>query len=217
MKFKKAQTIVAEAAPHDYYQSVYRAMEKMYLPAVFKRLAKLPPGRVLEIGPGWGTTAIWLSERGHEVTVMDLMPIGSFLTRELCDRYGLTYIQHDIEDAPEPEGLRLDPFDVVVMTQVIHHLSWRPDRAMEHVHRLLSSSGILLASVLDRDHYPTLDSAYGHDWKNVPEWRQAPRSDDVIKCMYDAPMFTSLLKEHFNEVTIRRPRRSTVLFARAKI
>ncbi len=215
MNFKKAQAIVAAAAPHDYYQSTYRAMEKMYLPAVFKRLARLPPGRVLEIGPGWGTTAIWLSERGHDVTVMDLMPIGSFLTQELCDRYGLTYTQHDIEDAPQPEELHLDKFDTVVMTQVIHHLSWRPDRAMGNVHTLMSSGGMLLASVLDRERYETLDSAYGHDWKNVPEWKLVPRSDDVIKCMYDARVFASLLNEHFSGVTINRPRRSTILLAEA--
>lgn len=215
MNFKTAQSIVAEAAPNDYYETTYRAMEKMYLPALFKRLKSLPAGRVLEIGPGWGTTAIWLSDRGHNVTVMDLMPIGTFLTQQLCDKYEIAYIQHDIEDAPEPVDGNLGTFDTVIMTQVIHHLSWRPDRAMRHVSSLLSPNGTLIASVLDREHYKDLDSAYGHDWKKVPEWHETPRSDDVIKCMYDSASFGSLLAAEFHDVTMSRPRRSTVLLAEA--
>jgi len=35
----------------------------------------LPPGsRVLEFGPGWGFTSLWLAQLGHHVTVVDIEP-----------------------------------------------------------------------------------------------------------------------------------------------
>lgn len=43
------------------------------------------------------------------------------------DDYGVTYVQADIENSPGPQT---GTFDLVIMTQVIPHLAWRPDRAL---------------------------------------------------------------------------------------
>lgn len=213
MDFREAQLVVAEHAPNDYYVDHYRPMEQMYLPALFETLENTSPRRILEIGPGWGTTAVWLSEEGHDVTVMDLMPIGTFVTQSLLDAYGVTYVHSDIEDSPGPED---GTFDLVIMTQVIPHLAWRPDRALRHVGKLMSPDAEFITSVLDRRNYRSLDAAFGDDWMAVPEWGTTERCEDIVKCMYTKKAFTTLLKTEFSNVTVWKPRRSTVIFARAR-
>jgi len=215
MDFEKAQELASEFAPSKYYDDHYKGMEQMYLPALFDLIEDLPATRILEIGPGWGTTAIWLSDQGHDVTVMDLVPIGEFFPPALAEQYDVTYIHHDIEDSPSPEGEELEPFDFVIMTQVIHHLSWRPDRAVSHVGQLMKPQARLVASVLDRKSYRRLDCAFGDDWMNVPEWHSTDRNPDTIKCMYTKKTFETLLRTEFDNVRIWKPKRSTVIFAEA--
>ncbi len=217
MDLTEAQIIAAQYAPHDYYVESYRDMERMYLPALLKSLEGMPPSRVLEIGPGWGTTAVWLKAEGHDVTVVDLMPLGTFMAPEMCETYDITYVHHDIEDSPSPEGQDLGEFDLIIMTQVIPHLSWRPDRTLRHIASLLKPGAEFVTSVLDVKNYKKLDSAYGYDWHDVPEWHTVEKSEDVVKAMYSKKMFASLLATSFSQVKIWKPRRSTVLFATAKI
>lgn len=217
MEFSEAQAIAASHAPSDYYVDSYREMERMYLPALFAKLGKAQAGRVLEIGPGWGTTAVWLKAEGHDVTVMDLMPIGTFMAQEMCDEYDITFVHNNIEDAPQPEGVDLGSFDTVIMTQVIPHLAWRPDRALGHIASFMEPSSTFHTSVLDLKNYQDLDSAYGTDWREIPEWRTTEMSEDVVKCMYSKRSFDSLLDATFASHKIWKPFRSTVLFAEARI
>lgn len=213
MDLDEAQTVVAQHAPYDYYVQHYRDMERMYLPYLLEYLAEYEPTRVLEIGPGWGTTAAWLAARGHDVTVIDLMPAGRLMAQSLVDELGVAYVHSDIEDAAAPENADLGTFDVVVMTQVIHHLAWRPDRALRHVRELMGEGGILVSSVLDRQDYPDLDSAFGDNWMDVPEWRSTERCEDTVKCMYTEQALRQLLETQFRVVEVWKPIDSTVLFA----
>jgi len=215
MDFDEAQLIASKYAPSDYYDREYRGMEQMYMPALFSAIEEYPVGRVLEIGPGWGTTAVWLNAKGFDVSVMDFVPIGQFMSRELIDEYNITYIHHDVEDSAMPDGTEIEKFDLVIMTQVIPHLAWRPDRAIRHVRELMSPDAMYITSVLDRKSYRRLDSAFGHNWRDVPEWKTTDRSPDTIKCMYNEKMFRSLLENQFSRVDTWKPRRSTVLFAKA--
>lgn len=217
MDFDEAQAVAARYAPHDYYEREYRAMERMYLPSLFKHLEGVQPTKVLEIGPGWGTTAAWLSDRGHDVTVMDLMPLGTFMTQELLDTHAITYVHNDIEDRPFPEHGEPSRFDLVILTQVIPHLAWRPDRTLRHITELMTPSGTFVTSVLDRKNYRTLDATFGDDWHAVPEWGTTEKCTDVVKCMYTKKTFASLLRTSFSHVRIWKPMRSTVLFAEARI
>ena len=215
MDLDDAQTVVAQHASDDYYVDHYRGMEQMYLPSLFGYLADYEPKRVLEIGPGWGTTAAWLVARGHDVTVIDLLPVGTFMAQSLVDDLGVAYVHSDIEDAAAPEDADLGTFDLVVMTQVIHHLAWRPDRALRHVKGLLGEGGILVSSVLDRQDYSDLDSAFGDNWMDVPEWRSTERCEETVKCMYTEQAFRQLLETQFRFVEVWKPTDSTVLFARS--
>ncbi len=215
MDLDDAQAVVARHALDDYYVDHYRGMERMYLASLFEYLAEYEPTRVLEIGPGWGTTAAWLVARGHDVTVIDHMPVGKFMAQSLVDELGVAYVHSDIEDAAAPENADLGTFDVVIMTQVIHHLAWRPDRALRHVRELMGERGILVSSVLDRQDYPDLDSAFGGNWMDVPEWRSTERCEDTVKCMYTEQDFRQLLENQFRVVEVWKPTDSTVLFAKS--
>ena len=213
MDFAQAQSIAERHAPSPYYVDQYRGMERMYLPHLFAAVDERPPSRVLEVGPGWGTTAVWLADRGHDVTVIDLMPLGTWITPELIDEYPFTYVHHDIEDAPQPNGADLGTFDLVIMTQVIPHLAWRPDRAMAHVASLLKPEGEAIFSVLDRKDYRDLDATFGDDWRNVPEWGTTDKCEDIVKAMYTKSSFRSLLETQFKVTKLWKPMRSTVYFA----
>jgi SAM-dependent methyltransferase len=215
MKFQEAQAVATKHATSDYYVGSYRDMEKMYLPALLEEIESKSPTSVLEVGPGWGTTAVWLGDKGHDVTVMDLMPLGTWMTQEMIDTYGIKYVHNDIEDAMAPDGIDLGTFDLVIMTQVIPHLAWRPDRTLRHISGLMSADGQFITSVLDRLDYPDLDCAFGDDWTTTPEWQPEGRCQDIVKCMYTKETFSALLESVFDGVEIWKPKRSTVLFARA--
>ena len=215
MNLREAQSTAASYTDNPYYLSDYRPMERLYLPSLFRLLKGVEPCRVLEIGPGWGTTAIWLSDRGHATTVMDLVPSGTFMSEQMLDDYGIAYIQNDIEDQAVPSHTDPGTFDIVIMTQVIHHLAWRPDRALQHASSLMATEGRFITSVLDRRRYRNLDTAYGDDWRDVPQWGDGTKSTEVVKCMYTKATFESLLRTVFDDVRVWRPLLPSVIFGDA--
>jgi len=212
----RIQNTILQRAPHDYYSREYQHMERLYLPALFNELRPFNPSSILEIGPGWGTTALWLKERGHDITVMDLMPVGSFMTQEFINELGIRYLHHDIEDTPFPESLSIPVFDIVIMTQVIPHLAWRPDRAIGHIASLLKGGGTFFTSVLDRPDNLNVEATFGDNWRDVPEWNTTEKCTDVVKCMYNEVTFRELIMTAFPEPNIWKPEASTVLFANVK-
>ncbi|MFO0745385.1 MAG: class I SAM-dependent methyltransferase [Myxococcota bacterium] len=60
----------------------------------------IPPGPVLALAEGQGRNAVWLAERGHAVTAVDLSPVGLAKAQELAAARGvtLTTIVADLAD-----------------------------------------------------------------------------------------------------------------------
>ncbi len=79
----------------------------------------------------------------------------------------------------------------------------------------MSDDGEFITSVLDRLDYKDLDATFGNDWTGVPEWQSTDRCQDIVKCMYTKETFSDLLESVFDTIEIWKPKRSTVLFARA--
>jgi len=78
-----------------------------------RHTTELPPGRALDLACGLGTTAIWLAERGWQVTAVDISPIGLETARTAADRRGVSveWIAADLDDwAPA-----LAAFDLVTV------------------------------------------------------------------------------------------------------
>lgn len=214
----EAQDVVAQYAPRTYYESRYRQMELDYMPWLCEALATLPAGRVLDIGPGWGTIPVWLRSRGWDVTVLDFVPLDSdegFMGSELCNVAGIRFEQVNIE-----RGRLLEEFDVVLMTQVIPHLRWRPDRAIRNAAKMVGDHGLFIASVLNAGDYPALVGEYDQSWGAVPEFtrrKEQPSVEDVVvMCMYDEEDFQSLLWTGFSWVQTWQPSKSTTIFGQCK-
>ena len=92
-------------------------------------------GRVLDVAGGAGRNAIWFAQRGFDVTLVDVSPVGLALAEERAKAAGVTITTRvvDLELEPLPEG----PWDVIVQ---MHYL----ERALfSQYAQHLSPSGLL--------------------------------------------------------------------------
>lgn len=204
------QDIVArQAVMADYYAQHYRQMEDAYLPDLCAWFEGRAPGVVCEIGPGHGTMIPWWGSRGWRVVVMDIMPLGHWISGDFLAECDARYVERDILDAP----LGME-FDAVVMTQVIPHLHFRPDRALRHCAEMLKPGAPLVLTVLDADYYPDLIVPYAR-WRDVPAFGTAAARSEIVKCMYDEATFGDLLGAVFGAESWRiwRAQSEAVLFA----
>src|SRR4051812_22496005 len=105
--------------------------------AVLLTLANYLPrrGRALDIAGGAGRNALWLAQRGLDVTIADISPVGLQTARQRAAEQGLTLntLEIDLEQQP----LDLPPFDLILSVGYL----WRPFFA--EFPRLLSPGGIL--------------------------------------------------------------------------
>ena len=139
---------------------------------------------------------VWLSSNGWtDITVMDIMPKGHWITQELLDLCGAEFIQGDICAGPLART-----FDLIVMTQVIPHLKYQPVQALEHVCEMMN--GALVACVLDD---PEMPAAFGHDWRAVPLHGDVPPVEDMVVCMYTTETFEEIMDAVFDEVRLWHP------------
>jgi SAM-dependent methyltransferase len=212
LALSQAQDIIADCSQkRDYYRAEYRGMESYYLPDLCRWLEEREPGNVCEVGPGHGTMIPWLASRGWRVTVMDLMPRGHWISPELLGAWQACYRQRDIIDAPANGA-----YDLVIMTQVIPHLQFRPDRALRHCAEMLKPGAPFITTALDRAFYPDLPCAYDY-WRDVPQYGVGHPCPDEVVCMYDEAAFRELLETVFGAVAIWHSDSAAVMFAECYI
>lgn len=211
LTLREAQDTVERLAPSDYYRDHYRGYEADYLQGVADLVDGKRPGlRVLEIGPGWGTLAVWMAARGYDVTVMDYLPIGTFIAPALLDETGIHYEQWAIDQSAPPPGLG---YGLVVMTQVLPHLKWSPVTAIGNVASMMHPDGMLVTSALDAECYPHIHPAFAH-WRDVPQWTPgAEPAPELEVCMYTQETLAELLSGSFTSVRVWRPEGSTTMLA----
>lgn len=110
-----------------------------------KRLVEsgqLPVGRVVEIGCGTGSDAIYLAGRGYRVTAIDIAPMALARAQERGARAGVavTWLLADVLQPP-----RLEPFDLVYDRGCYHELRQHaPARYVAAVSQLARPSGRVL-------------------------------------------------------------------------
>jgi len=199
MTLTEAQDIIEAGAPGPYYAESYRGFEVAYLPAVCELIAEQSPGRVLEVGPGWGTTMLWMAAQGWQVEVWDMIALGVWITPELLARSGATFRRRDVFEGP----LECGAYDLIVMTQVIAHLKFRADAAVGICKAMLKPGGQLIVTALDPE-CAQCASAYGADWQAVPAYGEAPPCPDMVVCLYTQETLEELLRTHFGQVRVWR-------------
>jgi ArsR family transcriptional regulator len=105
----------------------------------------LPRARYADLGIGDGLLTLMLAEVAERVTAVDISKEMLSQLRTRAAAQGLTNIElveGEIEDLPLPDA----SFDVVVMSQALHH-AVAPERALSEARRILIPGGRLL--VLD--------------------------------------------------------------------
>ena len=212
----QAQNItVANAVQGEYYRDHYRPMEEMYLPelcAWFEERGP-EPGVVVEVGPGHGSMIPWWGSRGWSVRVIDMMPRGHWISEDFLAAWQARYWERDV--FAEVTSFVRGRADVVVMTQVIPHLRWRPDRALRNCAAMLREGGAVVTCVLDADRNPDAHPLW-QDWRDMPEWGDGDENTQTVQCMFDEAAYRDLLESVFADVTIWRTAQGGVLYAEAR-
>jgi 2-polyprenyl-3-methyl-5-hydroxy-6-metoxy-1,4-benzoquinol methylase len=120
------------------------------------RLLELVPkgGRLLEIGCATGFLLRAARDRGFEAIGVEMSEWASGIAR---DEFGLDVRTGKLEDA----GLESGSFDVVVLADVIEHLT-DPSRTVREIHRVLEPGGRLL--LLTPDAGSLMARTFGIRW-----------------------------------------------------
>jgi tellurite methyltransferase len=162
--------------------------------AVLVSMAKyLPPvGRALDVAGGAGRHAIWLAQRGLNVTIADVSPVGLALTKKWATAAGVTIatLQVDLEE----EAVQAVPFDLIISLCYL----WRPN-LISQVPRLLAPGGKLVMI------QPT---------KRNLERHEKPPADYLVEEGQLKRLFPSLEIVHYEEGWLADGRHDAVLVAR---
>jgi ubiquinone/menaquinone biosynthesis C-methylase UbiE len=116
------------------------------------RYMPAPPAVVLDVGGGPGVYSAWLAQAGHEVHLIDAVPLHVEQAKEVSD----SQPAYPIASCQVGDARRLDYSDACADAVLLHgplyHLTARSDRltALGEVRRVLRPGGLLLAFGITR-------------------------------------------------------------------
>jgi 2-polyprenyl-3-methyl-5-hydroxy-6-metoxy-1,4-benzoquinol methylase len=105
--------------------------------------------RVLDVGGGAGVHARWLAADGHDVQLVDAVPLHVEQARAAAATGApFTAALGDARDLDHPD----EAFDVVLLLGPLYHLTDRDDRmqALTEARRVLRNGGLLFAAAISR-------------------------------------------------------------------
>jgi ubiquinone/menaquinone biosynthesis C-methylase UbiE len=114
-------------------------------PAHERKAMKLVKGRVLDVGCGAGRVALYLQERGFDVTGLDISP----LALKVCRERGL---KKTVLGSVQEMKFTANSFDTVVFFGNNFSLMGTPEKAVRILYalqRIVSREGLILAETLD--------------------------------------------------------------------
>lgn len=139
----------------------------------------IPEGsRILDIGGGPGRYSIYLSTKGHKVTLLDLAPKHIEVAKEKAAENKVELQDYIQGNALELDKYNLGQFDVILLMGPLYHLISEADRkkSVEDALKHLKPGGILIASFISV-YAPFIDTI-----KNSIE--QFENADEVL-CYFD--------------------------------
>ncbi|HEY5853672.1 MAG TPA: class I SAM-dependent methyltransferase [Aldersonia sp.] len=163
----------------------------------------LPPRRALDLACGEGRNAIWLGERGWEVTALDFSQVALDKGRTVASRASrsvrgrITWHRADVVT----EDLGTDTFDLIVIAYL--HLPADERRTvLRHVVRALAPRGVLVL--------------VGHDTTNIAQGFGGPQDpailytpDDIVSDITDHEATTANLGDAMRVRVAEQRRRLT--------
>lgn len=152
-----------------FWDARYRSAERIWSgnpnPGLVEHVARLAPGRALDVGSGEGADTIWLAGRGWRVTAVDVSPVALARAAERAAEAGaavaqrITWQQADILSW-QPAPLQFD----LVSAQFMHLPKAQRDPVFQRLAEAVSPGGTLLIV----GHHPSdLDTSVGR-W-NLPD------------------------------------------------
>ena len=137
---------------------------------VVEELAGLATGRALDLGTGEGRNAIWLAERGWQVTAVDFSAVGLAKAAELAARRGVTgvrWVEADLREyQPGPAA-----FDLVLLAYVHLPPDEVPAALLQRAASALAPDGTLLV--------------VGHDVDNIAHGHGGPQDPRILHRVQD--------------------------------
>ncbi|MCW2700732.1 MAG: 2-polyprenyl-3-methyl-5-hydroxy-6-metoxy,4-benzoquinol methylase [Blastococcus sp.] len=149
-----------------------------YLAAAVEQLGPLAGRRILEVGAGGGSLAVWLAQQGATVVGIDVSDGILQVARErarvngVADRVTLVHSPIETFD-PRAAGLDHDTYDAVIGNNVVHH--FERVRALDNLARLLAPGALAVFCE------PVLF---------VPEWMRSLRNSRAVTRRFPAHTHT---------------------------
>jgi SAM-dependent methyltransferase len=120
-------------------------VERARTEEVLARWLPPPPARILDVGGGPGTYVAWLAAQGHEVHLVDPVPLHVEQAREAGARTAR------VGDARSLDERDL-AFDAVLVLGPLYHITDRPGRvrALAEARRVARDGGVVAAAAISR-------------------------------------------------------------------
>ena len=161
--------------PKGYYTTTYSKEESKYwqhLPIWMQEdAAKRKAARVLDIGCGYGTLLGYAAKTYHAKGFC--MDTTEYLWPLFRDPRGLTWAKGNIELDPIPWK---EPFDVMVMTEVLEHFNFQPIPTLKKMFNALAPGGVLFLSTPDEKEWGRVTQYY----KNLKDMPPIDRNMKVV-------------------------------------
>ncbi len=125
--------------------------------------AEIAPGRALDVACGEGRNAVWLAERGWQVTGIDFSDVGLGKAAELAEQRGVTveWVCADLHEYAPPA----EAFDLVAILY-LHLSADGRRRVLEQAARAVAPDGVLLV--------------VGHDASNPADGYGGPQDPAIL-------------------------------------
>lgn len=120
--------------------------ENIERPALEPLIGEIAGAKVLDLGCGSGVYALWLADRGAEVTGLDLSPVMVALAREKAGARAAS-LDLGIADIGRSLPFGDDEFDLVFTSTALHYVE-NIASVMSEVARVMKPCGRFIASVL---------------------------------------------------------------------
>jgi ubiquinone/menaquinone biosynthesis C-methylase UbiE len=119
-------------------------LERLRTQELLDRFLPAAPARVLDVGGGAGEYAVWLSERGYDVTLVE--PVALHV-EQARDR-GVAAVLGDARSLEFDD----ESFDAALLLGPLYHLPARDDRiqSLREARRVLVPGGVVAAAVISR-------------------------------------------------------------------
>ncbi len=161
------------------------------------------PARVLDVGGGPGAYAMWLADRGYEVTLVDPVPmhVSEAAARSTRSAHPFTAGLGDARDLEQTDGT----FDVALLFGPLYHLPDRNERrrALSEAARVVRPGGIIAAAAISR--FASILDGMVNGYLSDPRFR-AIVEDDLRVGIHrnptgNAEYFTTAYFHHPDELT----------------